>query len=148
MALGDYFQFVFALAFVLVLILGAAWAFRRYGRGSVRAPRRGSLHRRRLGIVEAIALDTRRKLVLVRRDDREHLIIVGTQGETVVESGIVAEDGRTLERPFAPAQDSHLHPIEDGHPIEDRHPPAGRRGPRPKPTSFLRLVRETTREPS
>lgn len=129
MAFGDYFQFVFALAFVLALILAVAWAFRRFGRGSVRAPRRGMPYRRRLAVVEAIALDTRRKLVLVRRDDREHLLIIGAQGETVVETGIpVAAD-------------------------EVDEPGASTRGVRPSPSartseepgSFLRLVRQSVR---
>jgi flagellar protein FliO/FliZ len=116
MAFGDYFQFVFALAFVLALILAAAWAFRRFGRGTVLTPRRAGPYRRRLGIVEAIALDTRRKLVLVRRDDREHLLIIGAQGETVVETGIVVPSDddaeaapgrreRPVPRPGTPSQD-------------------------------------------
>lgn len=96
MALGDYLQFVLALVFVLALILAVAWIFKRYGRGTVSAPRRASHGRRRLGIVEAIALDPRRKLVLVRRDDREHLLIIGNQGETVVETGIQLSDDDTI----------------------------------------------------
>ena len=125
MALGDYFQFVLALAFVLALILAAAWAFRRFGRGTVRAPRRGVPYRRRLGVVEVIALDTRRKLVLVRRDDREHLLIIGAQGETVVETGIMepAENG------------------EDSAPVSRKSEPG-------EPTSFLRLVRQSMRPSS
>jgi flagellar protein FliO/FliZ len=136
MALGDYFQFVFALAFVLVLILGAAWAFRRYGRGSVRAPRRGSPYRRRLGIVEAIALDTRRKLVLVRRDDREHLLIIGAQSETVVETGILVDPADAEDD--APSRRSTLGGATPG-------PAAPRPATPPQPTSFLRLVRQSVR---
>jgi flagellar protein FliO/FliZ len=75
----------FALAFLLVLGLIAlgAWTLRRFGLGVVTAGARG----RRLAIVESLALDARHRLVLVRRDDREHLLLLGTS-ETVVETGI------------------------------------------------------------
>ena len=43
----------------------------------------------RLAVVESLAIDARHRLVLVRRDDREHLILIGT-ADTVVESGIAA----------------------------------------------------------
>ncbi|MGF1625626.1 MAG: flagellar biosynthetic protein FliO [Alphaproteobacteria bacterium] len=140
MALGDYFQFVFALAFVLALILAAAWALRRFGRGAVRAPRRGSPHRRRLGIVEAIALDTRRKLVLVRRDDREHLLIIGPQSETVVETGILPEPADLADREPADL-------AEDG-PAARCARATGRKAEHGEPTSFLRLVRQSVRTQS
>lgn len=76
----------FALAFLLVigLIALCAWALRRFGLGGAIRPVRG----RRLAVIESLALDPRHRLVLVRRDDREHLILIGT-AETVVESGIV-----------------------------------------------------------
>jgi flagellar protein FliO/FliZ len=77
----------FALAFVLVLGLIAlgAWTLRRFGLGMVSGATRG----RRLAVIETLALDARHRLVLVRRDDREHLILFGA-GETVVETGIAA----------------------------------------------------------
>jgi flagellar protein FliO/FliZ len=77
----------FALAFLLVLGLIAlgAWTLRRFGLGMAGPVGRG----RRLAVVESLALDARHRLVLVRRDDREHLILLGA-GETVVESGILS----------------------------------------------------------
>ncbi len=128
MALGDYLQFVLALVFVLALILAVAWIFKRYGRGTVNAPRRASHGRRRLAIVEAISLDPRRKLVLVRRDGHEHLLIIGNQGETVVETGIVIPDDETV-----PATAK----------AGDVGGKQGRVG-----ASFLRLVRQSARETS
>lgn len=44
----------------------------------------------RLQVVDATAIDNRRKLVLVRRDNVEHLIVIGGQNDLVVETGIVA----------------------------------------------------------
>ena len=43
---------------------------------------------RRIGVVEVSPLDSRRKLVLVRRDDVEHLLVVSPTEETVIERNI------------------------------------------------------------
>jgi flagellar protein FliO/FliZ len=88
----------FALAFLLVLglIALAAWTLRRFGPGGLGMSLGRSAHGRRLSVVESLPLDPRHRLVLVRRDDREHLLLLGT-GETVVESGI-----HLLSRPSEP----------------------------------------------
>ncbi len=43
---------------------------------------------RRLRVIEATSLDSRRRLVLVGRDDRAHLILLGPGGDLVVERGL------------------------------------------------------------
>ena len=45
---------------------------------------------RRLGVVEYMALDPKTRLVLVRRDDTQHLLLLGAAGPVVVERGIEA----------------------------------------------------------
>ncbi|MBV9859267.1 MAG: flagellar biosynthetic protein FliO [Alphaproteobacteria bacterium] len=50
--------------------------------------------KRRLGIIEAAAIDSKRRLVLLRRDEVEHLVLIGPDGSTVVESGIRPAGGR------------------------------------------------------
>lgn len=82
-------RFVLALVVVFGLIALCTWALRRFGLGGMVRPTNG----RRLAIVDSLPLDARHRLVLVRRDDREHLILLGA-GETVVESGIVALPAR------------------------------------------------------
>ena len=82
---GDYFRFVFALAFVLALIGLMAWLARRFGFG---VPTRLPGGARRLRVVESLALDARRRLVLVSRDGTEHLLLLGGTNELTVESGI------------------------------------------------------------
>lgn len=47
--------------------------------------------RKRLGIVEEANIDGRRKLVIVRRDGVEHLVMVGGPVDIVIENGIDAE---------------------------------------------------------
>lgn len=81
-------KFVSAFSLVIGMMLLLSWALRKYGfMGAVAAQ-----HplRRRLKVVEFLPLDHRRRLVLVRRDDREHLLVLGPQGETVVETDIPA----------------------------------------------------------
>ncbi|SMF68118.1 Flagellar biogenesis protein FliO [Tistlia consotensis] len=77
MELTGYLQFVAALALVLALIGALTWLIKRSGvAGSLMpaATRKGEA--RRLGVVEVLPLDPRRKLVLVRCDDREHLLLL------------------------------------------------------------------------
>ena len=83
-----YFKFLLALVFVLGLIGLMAWGTRRIGimRGTVRAGN----GKRRVEIVEIAPIDSKRKLMLVRRDRTEHLLLLGTTGDLVVETGIDA----------------------------------------------------------
>ncbi len=78
-------QYAMALIFVLALIAVAALAARRWGVAGIVAATPG---RRRLKVCESLALDGRRRLVLIRRDDVEHLLLIGATGETVVERQI------------------------------------------------------------
>lgn len=75
-------KFIAALLFVLSLMGLLALAMRRINHGGTVMP----LARRRLKVVETLPLDPRRKLAIVRCDDREHLLILGTNTETVIES--------------------------------------------------------------
>src|SRR5690606_15055278 len=49
----------------------------------------------RLAVVDAAAVDAQRRLVLVRRDNVEHLILIGGPTDVVIEPGIQTGD---LER--------------------------------------------------
>ncbi|HEV7368018.1 flagellar biosynthetic protein FliO [Arenibaculum sp.] len=84
---STYIQFALALAFVLGLIALLALLLRRLGFGG---PALSRGRQRRLSVVEVAAVDAKRRLVLVRRDDTEHLILLGPGDDTVVERGIPA----------------------------------------------------------
>jgi flagellar protein FliO/FliZ len=86
-----YSQFVLALVFVLALIGVLGAIARRLGFGGIHAASGSPGHR--ITIVEVRPLDAKRKLILLRRDQIEHLIIVGPAGETVIENGIAAPQG-------------------------------------------------------
>ena len=75
-----------ALVLVLGGLAGALWAVRRF---DLRLPGRIGLAarpERRLALVERLAVDPRRSLVLVRRDGREHLLLIAPEGHVVVEA--------------------------------------------------------------
>jgi len=79
----DIARYFGALALVLGLV-GFAWvAARRYGLPGMM----NASGTRRLAVVETLMLDARHKLYLIRRDDREHLIVLGPQGAAAIESG-------------------------------------------------------------
>lgn len=88
MGWGTYAQALLALIFVVGLIAVLAVLARRYGLG-VRTPTIGSRNKR-VQVVEVTILDGKRRLVLVRRDDKEHLILLGATSEHVIEAGIPA----------------------------------------------------------
>ncbi len=86
MSTSGYFSYVLALVLVLGLIVGLAWLVRRFGLAGPLATPRGQS--RRLQLVEVLTLDARRRLVLVRRDQTEHLLLLGANEAIVVERGI------------------------------------------------------------
>lgn len=81
------------LVAALAVLLGLAclalvlWIVRR--RPSSPFIRGGRNRQPRLSVLDAAAVDTRRRLVLVRRDDVEHLLMIGGPTDIVVESRIV-----------------------------------------------------------
>src|ERR1043165_7077068 len=80
--------FFFALVVVLALIGVAAWLVRRFAGNRLGAnANRGRMPR--LAVIDAAAVDGRRRLVLVRRDNIEHLLMIGGPTDIVVEQNIV-----------------------------------------------------------
>ncbi len=73
---------------VVALIAGVFWAFRRFAGSRLGSnANRGRLPR--LAVIDAAAVDGRRRLVLVRRDNVEHLIMIGGPSDIVIEPNIV-----------------------------------------------------------
>lgn len=101
----------------------------------------GRNRKQRLAVMDAAAVDTRRRLVLVRRDDVEHLILIGGPTDVVVEQNI------QLVPKMRPAQstaaEASAMPDAAADEIERRPPPAAaiRREqvpPRPMPAPVAR----------
>jgi flagellar protein FliO/FliZ len=93
--LSLYLRFLLALAAVLAMIGAAAWLVRRFGLFGTGPGRRSG--DRRLSVSAVQPLDNRRRLVLVRRDGVEHLLLLGGPSDIVVETGIAPP-----ARPAAP----------------------------------------------
>jgi flagellar protein FliO/FliZ len=80
--------FILAFVAVLALIGVAAWLVRRFASNRLGAnPNRSRMPR--LAVIDAAAVDGRRRLVLVRRDNVEHLLMIGGPTDIVVEPNIV-----------------------------------------------------------
>jgi flagellar biogenesis protein FliO len=84
----QFYTVLLAFIAVLALLVLAYWLIRQFGSG-----RRIGIgpHRRqrRIGIVETAALDTHRRVTLIRRDNVEHLLLVGGGADVVIEPRIV-----------------------------------------------------------
>lgn len=76
-----------ALGIVLVLIVLALWVLKVFFRASSTLAGRS----KRLSVVDSVMVDTRRRLLIVRRDNVEHLILTGGPQDLVVETGIPVE---------------------------------------------------------
>jgi hypothetical protein len=97
----------------------------------------GRNRRPRLAVTDAMAVDNQRRLVLVRRDDVEHLVLIGGPSDIVVEQNIRAAAPRTST---APAETPRRQPQRTVQPPAPAVPPARERvadapAPRPHPVT-------------
>ncbi|WP_369722671.1 flagellar biosynthetic protein FliO [Bradyrhizobium sp. LLZ17] len=111
---GSPITFIVAFIVVLALIGVAAWLVRRFATTRLGAnTQRGRMPR--LAVIDAAAVDGRRRLVLVRRDNVEHLLMIGGPTDIVVEPNIVrAAPGRDqLPQRSNAAEPPRLAPMPD-----------------------------------
>lgn len=130
---------MFFIAFVVVLaLIGlATWLVRRFaGNRLGNGANRGRLPR--LAVIDAAAVDGRRRLVLVRRDNVEHLLMIGGPSDIVVEQNIVrasaARDGapgRAAEPQWSDEGPARIDPVDYVEPAPLPDPT-----PRPARTAF------------
>lgn len=122
---GSLLAQVVVVITLLVLVLAVlAWLFGRRRSGGVsRGPARG--RQPRLSVMEAAIVDSKRRLVLVRRDQIEHLVMIGGPTDIVVETNIVrgrpAGFGIPGRRPAPGSRPQQQAPAVPGHQM----PPAG-----------------------
>ncbi|MBA4804293.1 MAG: flagellar biosynthetic protein FliO [Brevundimonas sp.] len=79
----DLLRALFGLAFTLGIIGLAAWAARRYA-PQLMARLNAERGERRMQVVETLVLDPARRLVLVRVDSEERLLLLG-EGRELLE---------------------------------------------------------------
>lgn len=94
---------IIIVAVALLALVGVFWLIRN--RAASTFIRGGKNRLPRLAVLDATAVDTRRRLVLIRRDDVEHLVMIGGPTDVVIESRIVHPDqaggARQAEQPSA-----------------------------------------------
>lgn len=83
-----------ALAVVILVIILAVWLVRMMFNATSNA---GRNRNRRLSVVDSLAIDPKRHLLIVRRDNVEHVLLVGGPQDVVVESGIIVSDGTSAQ---------------------------------------------------
>ena len=84
MGLDTYLRFLIALVFVVAMIGALAWIVRRFGWANRFVAPAG---KKRLSVLEVLPIDGKRRLVLLRRDAVEHLVLLGIAGDLLIESG-------------------------------------------------------------
>ncbi len=146
-------RFFIAFIVVFALIGLVAWLVRRFGSGALGA--QGSRGRApRLAVIEAGAVDGRRKLVLIRRDNVEHLIMIGGPTDIVIEPNIVR--GQTSTRETSPVRGTgateafpRTAPLADetSWPLQPEVAPRPARAPRPAPAVDATMQWPTPPEP-
>lgn len=85
--------YVFLIALLALVAAAAYFLVRSYLNGtSPRAALFGPRPLPRLAVVDYANVDGRRRLILIRRDDTEHLIMTGGPVDVVIETGIAASE--------------------------------------------------------
>jgi flagellar biogenesis protein FliO len=129
---GGILAGVLALIIVIALIILLVWALKFLTDMTASVGRR---QQKRLGVVESIAIDQKRQLILIRRDNVEHLIMIGGVNEFVVESSILHKSASSDNKnPITknPPKDT---PKSNDNPIN--------KNKKDEPTVFLDDIKET-----
>ena len=82
----QYLKYIVGLLIVLGLIALITLLARRFG--MVPRASRDPSAPKRLAVSDVMYIDAKRRLVLVKRDDREHLLLLGPEHDVVVERNI------------------------------------------------------------
>lgn len=126
-----FVKFFIAFATVLILIGLTAWLVRRFG-----ANRLGGANARgrqpRLAVIDAATVDGRRRLVLIRRDNVEHLLMIGGPTDLVVEPNILRAGQRDGARePARPEPALRSQSTDNAFPLQPVNEP-----PPPSPPAY------------
>ena len=108
---SSLFTALFALGAVIVLIVLAVWLLKVVFNASGNIARGRN---RRLSVVDSLALDPKRQLLIIRRDNVEHLILTGGPQDVVIEAGIAIEEAASQPSrrpvPVAPRRPAAIRP--------------------------------------
>jgi len=140
-------KFVIAFVLVMALIGLTAWLIRQFGSARPSSGSGARNRQPRLAVLDSAVVDARRRLVLIRRDNVEHLLMIGGPTDVVVEANVVraqSPGGPVLVTPAAQRAAQQRAPIESIEPDYDPslvpldepfyEEPALQRPSRPAPT--------------
>ena len=99
-------KFLVAFAVLLALFSGLFYVARRFGGGALGGSPGTRGRQPRLAVIDAATVDTRRKLVLIRRDNVEHLIMIGGPTDVLIEPNIVRATPAGSARDVAPIREA------------------------------------------
>ena len=106
--LSPTMSYIALFAAVILGILILLWIARKLLGGTFVSGGRG--RHLRLAVMDATPVDSRRRLVLVRRDDVEHLILIGGPTDVVVEQNIRLDGQRETKPVAAPSTVAEAEP--------------------------------------
>jgi hypothetical protein len=110
--MANFVWYVFLIAVLALVAAGAVFLLRSYMAGtSPRAALFGPKPPPRLAVVDYANVDGRRRLVLVRRDNTEHLIMTGGPVDVLIETGIAAPERPAIGM-VQPRGDVELTPVQ------------------------------------
>jgi len=151
---GQYGLRILVAVFLVLALIGVlAWLVRGFRSERTGAASRGA-RQPRLAVIDAAAVDGRRRLVLIRRDNAEHLLMIGGPTDIVVEPNIVRASARepALVRPpafaeqletapavFTPPRPQRQSPVADQHADAEPPIPLAPRQPAPRAAHEPRL---------
>lgn len=108
---NSLFTALFALGVVIVLIVLAVWLLKVVFNASGNIARGRN---RRLSVVDSLALDPKRQLLIIRRDNVEHLILTGGPQDVLIEAGIAVSEAASQPSrrplPVAPRRPGPIRP--------------------------------------
>jgi flagellar protein FliO/FliZ len=136
--LGSASKVIIGLILVLALIVIAAWLIRQFGSARIALSGGGRNRQQRLSVLDSAEIDGQRRLVLIRRDNVEHLILIGGPTDVVVEPNIVraapaSGNARPAARPGG-FEDEDASIIPEPAPGEPERAPAAARSSEPPRT--------------
>ncbi len=78
-----YINALLALLAIIGVILFLAWLVKRFGLGPITP---NATQQKRIALIAALGIDSKRRILLVRCDDKEHLLLVGGNTDLLIES--------------------------------------------------------------
>ncbi len=94
----DILRYFGALLLVLAMVGGAGLLARRFGVPGVTK----AAGIKRLAVVETLMIGPRQRLLILRRDNVEHLVLSGPDGVSVIENGISTQTSSQTSSLAAP----------------------------------------------